>query len=103
MFDATGLVVMVKVAVVALAATVTLAGAWAAAVLLLDRVTMAPPAEPPRPSRWALTVGVTTAKSAQHFFQQSGILRTLWTQTFITKDSLASFGKMPFFEDAGST
>ena len=32
-----------KVAVVALAATVTLAGTWAAAVLLLDNVTTAPP------------------------------------------------------------
>ena len=40
----TGLVVMVKVAVVAPAATVTLAGTWAAAVLLLDRLTMAPAA-----------------------------------------------------------
>ena len=40
---ATGLVVMVKVAVVAPAATVTLAGAWAAAVLLLETVTSAPP------------------------------------------------------------
>ena len=43
---ATGLVVTVKVAVVALAATVTLAGTCAAAVLLLDRVTTAPPPEP---------------------------------------------------------
>jgi len=34
----------VKVAVVAFAATVTLAGTCAAAVLLLDRVTAAPPA-----------------------------------------------------------
>jgi len=34
----------VKVAVVALAATVTLAGTCAAAALLLDRVTTAPPA-----------------------------------------------------------
>ena len=41
-FVATGLVVTVKVAVVALAATVTLAGTCAAAVLLLDRVTTAP-------------------------------------------------------------
>jgi hypothetical protein len=41
---ATGLVVMVNVAVVAFAATVTLAGTCAAAVLLLDRVTTAPPA-----------------------------------------------------------
>jgi hypothetical protein len=41
---ATGLVVIVKVAVVALAATVTLAGACAAEGLLLDRVTTAPPA-----------------------------------------------------------
>ena len=41
---ATGLVVTVKVAVVAFAATVTLAGTCAAAVLLLDRVTTAPPA-----------------------------------------------------------
>jgi hypothetical protein len=40
---ATGLVVTVKVAVVALAATVTLAGTCAAAVLLLDRTTTAPP------------------------------------------------------------
>ena len=40
--DATGLVVMVKVAVVAFAATVTLAGTCAAVVLLLDRVTTAP-------------------------------------------------------------
>jgi hypothetical protein len=40
---ATGLVVIVKVAEVAPAATVTLAGACAAAVLLLDRVTTAPP------------------------------------------------------------
>jgi hypothetical protein len=39
---ATGLVVMVNVAVVAPAATVTLAGSCAAAVLLLDRVTTAP-------------------------------------------------------------
>ena len=42
-FVATGLVVTLKVAVVALAATVTLVGTWAAAVLLLDRVTTAPP------------------------------------------------------------
>ena len=42
-FAATELVVTVKVAVVALAATVTLAGTRAA-VLLLDRVTTAPPA-----------------------------------------------------------
>lgn len=41
-FVATGLVVTVKVAVVAFAATVTLAGTWAAN-LLLDRVTTAPP------------------------------------------------------------
>jgi hypothetical protein len=40
----TGLVVTVNVAVVAFAATVTLAGTWAAAVLLLDSVTTAPPA-----------------------------------------------------------
>jgi len=33
----------VNVAVVAFAATVTLAGTWAAAVLLLDSVTTAPP------------------------------------------------------------
>jgi hypothetical protein len=41
---ATGLVVTVKVAVVAFAATVTLDGTLAAVVLLLDRVTTAPPA-----------------------------------------------------------
>ena len=40
---ATGVVVTVNVAVVAFAATVTLAGTAAAAVLLLDRVTTAPP------------------------------------------------------------
>ena len=40
---ATGLVVAVNVAVVAPAATVTLAGTWAAAVLLLVSVTTAPP------------------------------------------------------------
>ena len=40
---ATGLVVTVNVAVVEFAATVTLAGTWAAAVLLLDSVTTAPP------------------------------------------------------------
>ncbi|HZD32494.1 MAG TPA: hypothetical protein VE779_12635 [Candidatus Angelobacter sp.] len=39
---ATGLVVIVNVAVVALAATFTLAGTCAAAVLLLDSVTTAP-------------------------------------------------------------
>ena len=43
-FDPTGLVVTVNVAVVALAATVTLAGTWAAPVLLLESVTTAPPA-----------------------------------------------------------
>ena len=43
-FAPTGLLVTVNVAVVALAATVTLAGTWAAAVLLLDSVTTAPPA-----------------------------------------------------------
>src|SRR5271166_83891 len=43
-FVATGLLVTVNVADVAFAATVTLAGTWAAAVLLLDRVTTAPPA-----------------------------------------------------------
>jgi len=42
-FAATWLVVTVKVAVVAFAATVTLAGTCAAAELLLDRVTTAPP------------------------------------------------------------
>lgn len=41
---ATGLVVTVKVAVVAPGATVTLAGTLAAAVLLLDRMTTVPPA-----------------------------------------------------------
>ena len=40
---ATGLVVVVNVTVVAPAATVTLAGTWAAAVLLLVSVTTAPP------------------------------------------------------------
>ena len=40
---ATGLLVMVKVAVLAPAATRTLAGTVAAAVLLLERVTVAPP------------------------------------------------------------
>jgi hypothetical protein len=43
-FVPTGLVVAVKVAVVAPAATVTLEGTCAAAALLLDRVTIAPPA-----------------------------------------------------------
>jgi len=42
-FAATGLVATVKVAVVALAATVTLAGTRAVPVLLLDSVTIAPP------------------------------------------------------------
>ena len=42
-FALTGLVVTVNVAVVALAATVTLAGTCAAEVLLLDSVTTAPP------------------------------------------------------------
>ena len=42
--DATAEVVIVKVAVVAPAATVTLAGACAAAVLLLVKATTAPPA-----------------------------------------------------------
>ncbi|HZD32495.1 MAG TPA: hypothetical protein VE779_12640 [Candidatus Angelobacter sp.] len=41
-FAATPLVVTMNVAVVALAATVTLAGTWAAAVLLLDSMTTAP-------------------------------------------------------------
>jgi hypothetical protein len=41
--EATVLVVAVKVAVVAPAATVTEAGTWAAAVLLDDRETTAPP------------------------------------------------------------
>lgn len=41
--EATGLVVMVKEAVVAFAGTVTLVGTRAAAVLLLERVTTAPP------------------------------------------------------------
>jgi len=40
---ATGLVVTANVAVVAFAATVTLAGTWAAAVLPLDSATTAPP------------------------------------------------------------
>jgi len=40
---ATGLVVTVNVAEVAFAGTVTLAGTWAAATLLLARVTTAPP------------------------------------------------------------
>ena len=40
---ATGLVVVVNVAVVAPAATITLTGTWAAAVLLLESVTTAPP------------------------------------------------------------
>ena len=42
-FVATGLVLTVKVAVVALAATITLAGTRAAPVSLLDSVTVAPP------------------------------------------------------------
>lgn len=42
-FEATPEVVIVKFAVVAPEATVTLAGTCAAAVLLLDRVTTAPP------------------------------------------------------------
>ena len=42
-FATTELVVTVKVAVVAFAATVTLAGTCAAAVLLLDSTTTAPP------------------------------------------------------------
>ena len=41
---ATGLLLTMKVAVVAFAATVTLAGTCVAAVLLLDKVTTAPPA-----------------------------------------------------------
>jgi hypothetical protein len=41
--EATGLVVAVKVAVVAPAGTVTVAGTWAAAVLLEVNVTAAPP------------------------------------------------------------
>ena len=44
MSAATALVVTVNVAVVAPAAAVTLAGAWAAAVLLFESVTAAPPA-----------------------------------------------------------
>jgi hypothetical protein len=44
LFVPTALVVAMKVAVVALAATVTLAGTCAAAVLLLESVTTAPPA-----------------------------------------------------------
>jgi hypothetical protein len=43
-FELTGLVVTVNVALVALAATVTLVGTCAALVLLLDNVTIAPPA-----------------------------------------------------------
>lgn len=43
-FEPTESVVTAKVAVVAFAAIVTLAGTVAAAVLLLDRVTTAPPA-----------------------------------------------------------
>jgi|SRR5271165_3185010 len=43
-FVATGLVVTLKVAVVIPAVTVTVAGTCAAAALLLDRVTTAPPA-----------------------------------------------------------
>jgi hypothetical protein len=42
-FAVTGLLVTVKVAVVAPAGTVTVAGTVAAAVLLLERVTVAPP------------------------------------------------------------
>lgn len=42
-FEATGLVVTVNVAEVAFAATVTLAGTCAAAVLLLDKLTTVPP------------------------------------------------------------
>ena len=42
--EATGLVVAVKVAVVAPASTVTDAGTWAAAVLLDVKLTTAPPA-----------------------------------------------------------
>jgi hypothetical protein len=43
-FDATGLLVIVNVAVVAFAGTVTLVGTCAAEVLLLESVTAAPPA-----------------------------------------------------------
>ena len=39
----TGRVLTTNVAVVVFAATATLAGIWAAAVLLLDRATIAPP------------------------------------------------------------
>jgi hypothetical protein len=42
-FADTGLVVTVNIAVVAFAATVTLPGTWAAVVLLLDKLTTAPP------------------------------------------------------------
>jgi hypothetical protein len=42
-FADTALVVTVNVAVVALAATVTLPGTWATVVLLLDKLTTAPP------------------------------------------------------------
>jgi hypothetical protein len=44
-FDATGVVVIVNVAVVAFAGTVTFAGTCAAAVLPLESVTTAPPAD----------------------------------------------------------
>jgi hypothetical protein len=78
---ATGLVVTGNVADVAFAATVTLTGTWAAAVLLLDRATTAPPGGAGPVSRTVpveevppitevaltpseLTVGATTVKLA---------------------------------------
>ena len=51
----------------------------------------------------ALTSPVGHCEEHQQFIKLGGIFHPSSNQTFITKDLLASFGKTPVFEGAGST
>ena len=74
---ATGIVVAVNVALVAFAGTVTLAGTCVAAVLLLERVTTAPPAG-------AALVKVTVPVEAVPPTTEDGLIVTVLTRSAFT-------------------